>query len=89
MIDIFADDATLHSSSPDIDIIHEKLTSDLTEIGQWCVENGMKINEKETNCMLKGTNQNFAKLPSSELNLSINNHKLDTVESKKTFRRTH
>ena len=31
MIDIFADDATLHSSSPDIEIINDKLTSNLTK----------------------------------------------------------
>ena len=82
-IDIFADDATLHSSSPDTDIIHDKLTSDLNNIGQWCEENKMKIDEKKTNCMLIGTNQKLARLSCRELNLAINNHKLDTVESEK------
>ena len=74
---------TLHSSSPDTDIIHDKLTSDLNNIGQWCAENKMKINEKKTNCMLIGTNQKLARRPCRELNLAINNHKLDTVESEK------
>ena len=82
MIDIFPDDATLHSSSPNIGIIHDKFTSNLMKIGQCC---RMKIDKKKTNCMLSGTNQKLAKLPSRELPvyLSIYNHKLDTVESEK------
>ena len=82
-IDIFADDATLHSSSPNIRIIQEKLSSDLAEINQWCLENKMKINEKKTKCMLVGSNQKLSKLHSRELNLSINNLQLEHVESEK------
>ena len=56
-IDIFADDATLHSSAPDLNTIQVALCKDLENINIWCLENKMKINEKKTKCMLIGTNQ--------------------------------
>ena len=72
-IDIFADDATLHSSSPDIRVIQDTLSTDLAEMNQWCLVNKMKINEKKTKCMLVGSNQKLSKLHTRELDLSINN----------------
>ena len=64
LIDILAYDETLHSSSPDKNIIRDKLTSDLTKLRQWCVEKGMKITQKKMiRSMLIGTNQKLTKLP--------------------------
>ena len=82
-IDIFADDTTLHSSSPDIRVIQDKLSADLAEINQWCLENKMKINEKKTKFMLVGSNQKLSKLHTRKLDLSINNFQLEHVESEK------
>ena len=48
---MFADDATMHDSSPNLTPIQDSMCKDIKSIQNWCTENKMKINELKTNCM--------------------------------------
>ena len=47
-IDMFADDSTLHTSSPNIEEIQLSLQTDLNVITTWCTDNKMVINTSKT-----------------------------------------
>ena len=48
--DLFADDATFHTSSPDINIINSELQSDLGSAKIWSIQNKMTIDCVKTIC---------------------------------------
>ena len=50
--DLFADDATVHTSSTDIDTINEEMSADLLQIIYWSKRNKLPINFDKTTYML-------------------------------------
>ena len=50
--DLFADDATFHTSSPEINIFHSELQSDLESAKTWRTQNKMAIHCVRTTYML-------------------------------------
>ena len=50
--DLFADDATVHTSSTDIDTINEEISADLLQIIYWSKPNKLPINFDKTTYML-------------------------------------
>ena len=51
-IDLFADDASLHSSGSSIDSIQTNLGDDIEDIHKWCKNKNMHLNINKTKCML-------------------------------------
>ena len=43
-LEMFADDATMHDSSPNLTPIQDNMCKDIKSIQNWCTENKMKIN---------------------------------------------
>ena len=64
-LDLYADDSTSHSSSKTINELNDKLTTAMEDIQQWCLANGMVINEKKTKSMVVSTYQKAAKIGST------------------------
>ena len=81
-IDIFADDATLHNSSKDIQNINNDLQMDVNSVLQWCKQNNMVLNENKTKGILIGTSQKLSRCQ-SDLEIVINNHKIECSEYEK------
>ena len=82
-IDMFADDATLHTYHKNIEGIENALNFDLCEIENWCSKNQMVLNTNKTKCMLMGTQQRKSRIDSPELNLYASNKLIENVESEK------
>jgi len=81
--DLFADDATMYTSSSDTEVIQMRLNSDLIRVQNWAQQNRMVINEGKTKCMILGTSQKLHKSGNPELSLAINNHRLENVKHEK------
>ncbi|XP_061185217.1 uncharacterized protein LOC133193275 [Saccostrea echinata] len=82
-IDMFADDATLHTHHKNVEGIENALNFDLCEIENWCSKNQMVLNTNKTKCMLMGTQHRKSKINSPELNLYASNKLIENVESEK------
>ena len=78
-LSLFADDATLHDSSPSTQSINANLNADIKNIQNWCTENCMVINENKSKCMLIGTSQRIARVK-DQLSIHVNEHTLENVE---------
>ena len=65
LLDLFADDATLHNSEGTLCEIENNLREDMEYIDTWCTENRMVINEKKTKCMLIGFPSKACQTPRS------------------------
>ena len=83
LLDLFADDATLHNSEGTLCEIENNLREDMEYIGTWCTENRMVINENKTKCMLIGSRQRLARLPDPTLNIQINGQFIDNINDDK------
>lgn len=82
-IDLFADDATLHTYHNNVHSIENALNVDLCEIEDWCSRNQMVLNIEKTKCMLMGTQHRKSKLTSSKFDLCVSDKVLKNVESEK------
>ena len=67
LIDMFADDSTLHCSARTIPELEEKLNADLVNTQTWCKQNRMAVNETKTKSMLMTTYQKASKMHSTNL----------------------
>lgn len=65
VIDLFADDSTLHSSNSDIQHIRNVLQESITNISDWCHANRMALHPKKTKSMLITTRQKHQRQPLS------------------------
>ena len=83
LLDLFADDDTLHNSEGTLCEIENNLREDIEYIDTWCTENRMVINEKKTKCMLIGSRQRLARLPDPTLNIQINGQLIDNINDDK------
>ena len=53
--DMYADDVTFHTTSIDPKDIKNHVQTDVENINQWCLHNGMYINTSKTKTILIGT----------------------------------
>ena len=74
--DLFADDATLHTSDKNINKINSRLQHGLEDVSNWCQMNSMVINPTKSECMVVTTRQKRQLKPLT-LNLSLYNQSKD------------
>ena len=82
-LSLFADDATLCNSAASLESIKRPIASDIDNVNNWCRENGMIIKENKSKCMVIGTTQRIARLPSRTLSIDVNGTALDDVDVEK------
>ncbi|MCG8113294.1 MAG: reverse transcriptase family protein, partial [Candidatus Thiodiazotropha taylori] len=79
--DLFADDATFHTHSKDIDSIETYLQTDFNNGQRWGIGNKMQINYKKTSCMTAGTRNKLAN--NRPLNINAGDTRIETVSKQK------
>jgi hypothetical protein len=82
LCDMFADDSSLHSTSPDIQTLQNDLQDGLSHVLAWCASNKMVIHPKKTKSMVITSRQKHQRSP-LQLNLKIGS---EVVEQVKTHR---
>ena len=80
--DMFADDATLHTSSKDISVISSRLQQGLDEVSNWCQHNSMALNPAKTESMVVTTRQRHQLKP-LVLNLAFQSQNITQVSEHK------
>ena len=80
---MFANDATMHGSSPTLTPIQDNMRKDIKSIQNWCTENKMKIIELKSNCMTVGSRQKLAKLSNRDIEIKVHSHILQNVTCEK------
>ena len=80
--ELFADDASIHTSHKNIDIINKGLQLSINQADEWCNENSMVIHPDKTTSMVIATRQKH-QLTKPQLTLSINNKTIKQVKSHK------
>ena len=79
--DLFADDATFHKNSPDVDVIEDEILTDFLTIVHWSKQNKLPINFNKSTYMLLGAKK---RIPDDfELHLIIDNNKIEKVSKQK------
>jgi hypothetical protein len=81
-VDLFADDATLHTSNKNINIINDSLQTSLNATDEWCNLNNMKIHPGKTKCMIITTRQKHQIKPLS-LDITLNTNNIEQVHAHK------
>ncbi len=82
-LNMYADDSTLGATGDNVDLVKQKLGSDLGNIVNWCDGNKMAINYDKTKVMLLTTYQKYHTLSVKEIKITINNKTLENVEQQK------
>ena len=75
---LFADDASLHTSSDDINIINVNLQNGLNNVEDWCTRNNMSIHPDKTKSMVITTRQKHQREPLL-LTLTLGTNKIEHV----------
>ena len=79
--DIFADDATFHKNSPDIEEINDEMLIDFFNIVFWSKQNKLPINFNKSAYMILGAKRRLE--DTFELLLNIGNEKIEKVSKQK------
>lgn len=79
--DLFADDATFHTHSKDIDVIETYIQTDFNNGQHWGIGNKMQINYKKTSCMTAGTRQKLTN--TRPLNINAKDIRIENVSQQK------
>ena len=80
--DLFADDASLHTSHTQIDIIQNNLQDSLDKASEWCSKNSMIIHPEKTKSMVITTRQK-RQLDHPTLNLKLGETDIEQVDDHK------
>ena len=82
---LFADDATDHHTSNNIQNISSKLQIKATSVNQWCEINRMKMSIEKTKIMLIGSRQKLNRISESEkyIKLLIDNTPIEQISNTK------
>ena len=80
--ELFADDASIHTTSKDINLINKGLQLSINQAEEWCNENSMVIHPDKTTSMIIATRQKH-QLTKPQLTLSIGNKTIKQVKSHK------
>ena len=78
MLDLYADDAEMHCSHSDLNVVETCLQSDLDCVATWLHSSRLCLNVDKSNCMLIGSRQRVA---GKELNVSVGGNMLTQVNS--------
>ena len=73
---LYADDATLYTSAPNLSTIQQKLQADIDITLKWTEENAMAINHDKSSYMMMGTRQKLSRLNDCALNLRLGQHQI-------------
>ena len=73
--DLFADDTTVHTSSPDTNTINEEISADFLQIINWSKRNKLPINLDKTTYMLLNARKRVDATDHLELNIDAKNIK--------------
>ena len=79
--DFFADDATAHTSNPNIEAINTELQSDFSGAISWSKQNKLPINYDKTKYMVLGSKESVQ--DEYQLVLRTENHTIDKVSTQK------
>ena len=79
---LFADNATLYVSSPNLSTI-QAILQDLSKTENWTKEHGMVAHQDKTKYMITGTQQKISRCEDCSLSLSLNNKLLQKTEHEK------
>ena len=81
---LFADDASIHTASKDIDEINTNLQDGLDEVNIWCSKNCMSIHPDKTKAMIITTRQKHQRAP-LKLSLSLGEKNIQQVNEHKVL----
>lgn len=82
--DLYADDTTLYETNSSKQEIEKKLQYAISDVANWCKQNGMVINLDKTKAMLVTTRQKRSRID-SDLNILFNDVRLLTVSNEKVL----
>ena len=82
--DLFADDSSLHTCSPNISQIVSDLQESLNDVSEWSTDNHMVLHPQKTKSMLIATRQKHQRAP-LELNLTLNDNPIEQISSHKVL----
>ena len=82
LLEMFADDTTLHSENENISKIQNSLQNSLDEVNQWTIDNKMSINPKKSKSMIISTKQKRIK-NHYKINLNISNQNIEQTNEHK------
>ena len=85
ILELFADDSTLHTASNDINEIHNTLQNSINEVQDWCEHNRMILHPDKSKSMIITTRQK-RQLYDLKLNLTIHNLPIEQVHHHKVLR---
>ena len=80
-IDLYADDSTLHNSSPSIVRIKSNLQYSLDIVSEWCNTNNMSLHPAKTKCMILSTNYKVKRI--LDMKLTLNGSVIERVNCQK------
>ena len=80
-VSMYADDTALYAVSNDIDDLIAKINEDLANVNNWLAQNKLSLNVAKTEFMLMGSRQRLATIKDVDINVNINDVKLQQVHS--------
>ena len=82
LIDLYADDSTLHCKGNNLLQLTSNLQNDIHVIENWCSQNCMKLNAKKCKSMIIGSKQRLC-LTGNSLDINISNEQIENVDCEK------
>ena len=83
--ELFADDTTIHSGSPDLGTLQASLQDSINDLANWSEMNHMVLHPQKTKYMLITTRQKRQNLETKLRPLTINNQIIDEVDNHKVL----
>ena len=82
--DFFADDATFHTHSQNIDTVENHIVDDIGETKQWSKRNNLRINYSKTTCMAAGTKKRLLAY-SRKLKINVDDICIENVSKQNSW----
>jgi hypothetical protein len=82
VLELFADDSTLHSQNTTVDKLQTTIQTSLVDINNWCQNNNMILHPKKSKCMVIATRQKH-QTQSLHLNLMVGSTRIEQVREHK------
>ena len=83
LLDLFADDGTLHTSNSHLPTVTNFLNLDLDNFSDWCDDNDMKKNTSKSKAMFLATRNTANKIMTEPPHLTIKGEQIQITESEK------
>ena len=81
---MFAEDTQIATASHDIEVIIERLNSDLTNVASWLSANKLTLNNSKTGYMIIGSKKRLSRVTSYPA-INVGNLEINMVETTKSF----